>query len=199
MRFKLLLFFLGLILSAASRLSARLRGQLSRDMTVIIASYDGVARAFTIKDRKISTSSRVPAEATLKVYFRTAAIGFRIFLAPNAIDQIVDGFGTGDVVCEGEAAHILWFYELTMGLLPWRKKPIDIWPDSYTAPNKNHKVSDRIIREPALESLDPISLDAHKQREKTILWGVGRGATPWGKVKRHKIVVELDASMENQA
>ena len=198
MRFKLLLLFLGLGLYVASRLSARIRGQLSRDMTIVFASNDGVARAFIVRDRKISSTSSIPSEAILKVHFRTGAIGFRIFLAANAIDQIVDGLGTGDVVCEGEAAYVLWFYELAMGLSPLRKKPVDVWPDSYTAPNENHKVSDRIIREPALDSLDPASLDAHKQREKTILWGVGRGATPWGKVKHHNIVVDLEASPENQ-
>lgn len=196
MLFRLLLASLGIALSLASRMSGRVAGQLSRDMTIVLWSKN-IARAFIIKNRKISSTTSIPAEAKLKVGFSTPMVGVRIFLASNTIDQIVDGFGNGEVICEGEAAHLLWFYQLAVGLLPGHINKQEHWPDSYTEPNYEHKASDRIIREPALEMLDPACTDAHLQREKTILWQVGRGRTPWGKVVDHQIVVDLDSQDES--
>ena len=120
------------------------------------------------------------------------AAGSNSDVAREAIDRIMDGLGSRDVVCDGEAAVVLWFYELVMGLRPWRKKPVDVWPDSYTRPNEAHRGSDRIIREPAANALDPDWQEAHVQREKTLLWQVGLGATPEGKFKDHRIVIDLE-------
>ncbi len=193
MLFRLLLFALGMALSLASRISTQVANQLARDMVVVLSSKD-VARAFLIKDRRLSSTTVIPDNPTLWVRFSTPMVGVRIFTASNTIDQIVDGLGNGEVICEGEAAHLLWFYELAIGLLPGRINKEEVWPDSYTEPNYSHKASDRIIREPVLDELDPNWTDAHKQREKTILWQVGRGAAPWGKVVDHHIVVNLDSS-----
>lgn len=193
MLFRLLLVTLGTVLAIASRTSSRVADQLARDMVIVLSSKQ-IARAFVIKDRRLSSTTVIPDKPTLWVRFSTPMVGVRIFAASNTIGQIVDGFGNGEVICEGEAAHLLWFYELAIGLLPGRINKEEVWPDSYTKPNDNHKASDRIIREPVLDELDPNWTDAHKQREKTILWQVGRGATPWGKVVDHHIVVNTDTS-----
>lgn len=195
-RFRFLLWLIGVVLFIASRLSKHVSGQLSRDMTIVVASDDGVVRSFIIRARKVTSVGKSTPHPILRLRFRSAAIGFRILLAPNAIGQILDALGTLDVICEGEAAYVLWFYELIMGIKPWQKKPHDIWPQSYTAPDSRLKVADRIIREPILDNLDPTWHNAHQQRKKTILWQVGEGAHPWGKVKDHHIVVDLETPTE---
>ncbi len=78
----------------------------------------------------------------------------------DAFGQLIDGFGSLDVECKGEAAHVLWFCNLTMGLLSLRKSRTEIWPQNYTEPNLSLKASARIIREPSVDSLDPAWPDA---------------------------------------
>ena len=200
MRFKLLLFFLGLILSVASRLSARLRGQLSRDMTVIIASYDGVARAFTVLDRKISTFEYVfpprrRSRCTLGPRLSVSAYSsppMRLTKSSTASAQAMLCARARQRIYCG-SMNLRWAY------YPGVRSLSTFGQIHIPRPIKTTKSPTALFANPRSRSLDPASLDGHKQREKTILWGVGRGATPWGKVKGHKIVVELDASAENQA
>ncbi|MGR8950213.1 MAG: hypothetical protein ACU84Q_19385 [Gammaproteobacteria bacterium] len=188
-KFRILLWSIGMLLWIASRTSVRLRSQLSRDMTVSVGCEDGVWRSYRIANRRVSSFAKVDEDALLMLSFKTADLGFQVLLAPDAINRILDGFSDGEIVCRGEAAHVLWFYELIMGLKPWRRKPQEVWPDSYTKPNYAHKVSSKIIREPVTDAVDPTWQEAHEQRAKTILWRVGRGATPEGKFKQHRIVI----------
>jgi hypothetical protein len=191
MFFRIILLLIGLALSLGSRISPRVRSQLSRDMVFVMESLDGVSRSFTMRGRRITSHSGVSTDAVCTVRFRTAAIGARIFLAKDAIGQLIDGFSSLDVECQGEAAHVLWFYELAMGLLPWHKSRTEIWPQSYAEPDLSLKASTRIIREPSVDSLDPAWADAAEQRNKLVIWQVGKGAVPTGKIKNHKIVVNL--------
>lgn len=186
---RLLLWVVGVSLSLASRTSPRVQSQLSRNMTIVLGSKDGISRSFTVNDRRIDSSAHPAENVVCAIRFRTGSIGVRIFLASDAIGQIVDGLGTGDVECDGEAALILWFYELTMGLLPWRGIRTEAWPQSYIAPRSDLKASSRIIREPFIDALDPEWKDAVLQREKLEIWKVGAGAEPSGKLVNHKIVV----------
>lgn len=190
LRFRLLLWLIGVLLWVASRLSPRVQSQLSRAMTIAVSSEDGVARSYRVANRRVNSFATIDANALLKLSFKTGKLGFSVLLAPDAINRILDGLGRGEIVCQGEAAHVLWFYELIMGLKPWRHIPLDTWPDSYTEPNHSHKVSQKIIREPSVDELDAEWLEAYEQRAKTILWRVGKGATPEGKFKKHRIVIE---------
>jgi hypothetical protein len=54
-----------------------------------------------------------------------------------------------------------------------------------------------IIREPAVDNLDSAWLDAHEQRDKLVIWQVGQGAVPPGKMKSHKIVINLAADSQD--
>ena len=197
MFFRIILLVVGLALSLGSRLSPRVRSQLSRDMIFVLESLNGVSRSFVVRGRRVSSHSGVSADAVCTLRFRTSAIGASIFLAKDAIGQLINGFGSLDVECKGEAAHVLWFYELAMGLLPWRRKTREVWPQSYAKPDLSHKSSSRIIREPAINSLDSAWLDAAEQRDKLVIWQVGQGAVPPGKMKSHKIVINLAADSQN--
>ena len=194
LKFRILLWLIGVLLWVASRTSRRVQSQLSREMLFSVGTEDGVWRTYQFAKRRIASRSGASDEALLTLIFRNGDIGFRILLASNTIDQLVDGLGTGDVVCKGEAAHVLWFYELIMGLKPWLRPNLEAWPNSYTEPNHSHKVADRIKREPITDELDPNWKEAFAQREKTILWRVGRGATPEGKFKAHRIVIDEDGN-----
>ena len=81
MFFRIFLLLIGLALSLGSRISPRVRSQLSRDTVFVTESLDSVSRNFTVRDRRITSHSGVSPDAACVVRFRTAAIGARIFLA----------------------------------------------------------------------------------------------------------------------
>ena len=188
--FRIVLWTLGVLLAAGSRASARVRSQLGREFALVVESADGVARTYFIEKRRVSSRSGATPGARCTLRFRTAAIGTAILLASNAADRIFDGLRSGDVECEGQAAYVLWFYQLAMGLNPLQRRPRQTWPDAYVVHDPGRKAAKRITREPAVDELDPSWSAAHRQREKLLLWEVGRGAEPSGVFTRHRIVVD---------
>jgi hypothetical protein len=171
-----------------------LRSQLTRNITLTIATKDGVSRSYLIRDRRVSSHPGPDPGASCIITFNTAAQASRIFLASNAIGQIVEGLSSREVELIGEATTVLWFYEMTMGLVPWRRPRAHVMPDAYVAHDPNSKVADRITREPAVEALDPAWTGAVAQREKLLMWRVAAGAEDEGKYVHHKIVVDVSQS-----
>lgn len=191
MTFRLVLWSVGLLLALASRVSPRLRAQLARDKTVSIGSRDGVARSFVFHNRRFFSHSGLTPDAHCQVMFQTAAEGVRIFLAPNCIQLLVDRLGRRKIELRGDPTSVLWFYEMVMAYVPGRVPRSHVVPDGYIAPNLAGKVADRITREPAVEALDPTWAEAAAQREKVILWQVGRAAPVYGKSKNYNPVIDV--------
>jgi hypothetical protein len=191
MIFRLLLWCVAMTLWIASRTSRRLRAQLSRDMTVTIATRSGIARTYQFRNRRVSSRAGLSASADCLLTFPTAATGTRIFLASNAVEQIVAGMAAGDIVLRGLPAHVLWFYEMVMARAPWRSPQYLTMPDPYVTPDPHGKVADRITREPAQHAVDPRLTDAIAQREKLNIWRVGRRAPIPGRIDNFKHVVEV--------
>lgn len=190
MRFRLILWFVGILLSSMSRVSARLRAQLARDITVTIATRDGVSRTYLFHSRRVASHSGIAEAADCTLTFPTASIGARIFLAPNAIEQIVEGITSGDIDLKGLPAIALWFYEMVMGCVPRGRKK-HMMPHAYIATDANVKVAGRITREPVQNTLDQNWSGAVKQREKLMMWKVGHGVPVPEKIEPFRHVVEL--------
>lgn len=192
MVFRILLWLVGVQLALASRLSSRLRRQLSQNLTFTLAAKNGVARTYTFLNRRLSSAAGMglsPASCTLT--FESTAQGVRILLASNAIEKIVDGLGRRIIELEGDPTTVLWFYEMVFGFLPWRKTPRQNMPDAYVMPNPNSKVASRITREPAVDELDPGWSGAVQQREKLVMWQVGQGASVPNKPVAFQHVVDV--------
>ena len=200
MIFRFVLWSVGLLLALASRVSPRLRAQLTRDMTISISSRDGVARSYVFRNRRVSSHPGLSPNAHCTLTFQTAVEGVRIFLAPDCIAQVVDGLALKKIELQGDPTSVLWFYEMVMADVPGRTRRsqlMRVMPDAYVAPNPNGKVADRITREPAVDSLDPTWTGAIAQREKLLIWQVGKGAPVSGKSKNFKPVVDIpDLAME---
>ena len=199
MIFRMLLWLVGIQLSIASRLSARVRGQLARDMTIAVATRDGVARTYVFRGRRVSSYAGDLGTATFTVLFPSAAVGTRIFLAPDAIKQIVEGVASKDIELRGLPAHLLWFYELVMAFAPWRKTRYRAMPNAYVVPNPDSKVADRITREPAEASLDPNWSGAVAQREHLMMWKVGHGEPVADAIKDYRHVADIPAAAREDA
>ncbi len=191
MFFRLLLYAVGLLLAIASRTNKHVQAQLARDLSIVIASEDGVTRSYIVRQRRVSSRSGVASAADCVATFPTAAIGARIFLANDAIKQLTHLIAARKVIVSGNPALILWFYEMTMALLPWRRHEELVLPDRYIAHDPHSKVATRITREPAQASLDERWAGAVRQREKLLLWRVGKGDPIWGKIKHFNYLVDI--------
>lgn len=191
MVFRTILWWIGALLATASRLHPRLRAQIARDMIVTVQSREGIARSFVFHDRRVSSYAGTSPHANLVVTFPNAAIGARILVARDAVLQIVRGLSAKEIEVTGAPTHLLWFYEMVTGYLPWRRPRYHIAPNAYTAPDPNGKVADRITREPPEAALDPACTDAVAQREKLELWRVAKGELSLGRVPGFKYVVDI--------
>ena len=199
MVFRLVLWSVGTLLAIASRASSRLRAQLARNLTVCICSRDGVARSYVFRDRKISSHAGLAPNSHCTLIFSTAKDGARIFLATDCIAQVVDGLASKTIGIQGDPADVLWFYEMVMARVPGHPFRPCAMPDAYTTPDPEGKVTDRITREPAVDMLTPAWAQAFAQREKLILWQVGKGARVHGKSNTFKPVVDVSQSLPEKA
>ena len=75
MLFRLVLWVVGLLLAVASRASARLRKQLTRDMSVAIGSRDGVSRSYAFRNRRVSSHAGLEPDAHCTLLFPNCARG----------------------------------------------------------------------------------------------------------------------------
>ena len=191
MLFPFLLWSVGGLLALASRISPRLRTQLTRDMSVSIGSRDGVARSYVFRNRRVSSHTGLEPTAHCTLLFQTAAEGVQIFLAPDCIAQVVKGLASKEIELQGHPTSILWFYEMVMAYVPGYVQRSHVMPNAYVAPNLKGKVADRITREPAVEALDPTWTRVVAQREKLMMWQVGHGAPVPGKSKNFKAVIDV--------
>ena len=195
MVFRLVLWSVGTLLAIASRASSRLRAQLARNLTVCVCSRDGVARSYVFRDRKISSHAGLAPNSHCTLIFSTAKDGARIFLATDCIAQVVDGLASKTIGIQGDPADVLWFYEMVMARVPGHTIRPYSMPDAYTTPDPGGKVTDRITREPATDRLTPAWGQAFSQREKLILWQVGKGAPVHGKSNTFKPVIDASPSL----
>lgn len=194
MLFYFVLWVIGLLLAVASRASARLRNQLTRDMSVAIGSRDGVSRSYVFRNRRVSSHAGLESDAHCTLLFQTAPEGAQIFLAPDCLAQVVNGLALKEIELKGDPTSILWFYEMVMAFVPGFVQPSHVMPDAYVKPNLQGKASDRITREPVAKALDPAWTAAVAQREKLMMWQVGEGAPVPGKSKNFKPVLDVPAS-----
>ena len=193
------LWVISVLLAVASRTSARLRKQLTRDMSVCIGSRDGVSRSYVFRDRRVSSHVGIEPDAHCTLILPTAAEGVHILLAPDCLAQVVSGMALKEIELKGDPTSILWFYEMVMAYVPGYVQRSHVMPDAYVVPNLKGKASDRIIREPVAEALDPAWTNAVAQREKLMMWQVGHGAEVPGKSVHFKPVLDVPASALEEA
>ena len=67
MFFRIILLVVGLALSLGSRLSPRVRSQLSRDMIFVLESLNGVSRSFVVRGRRVSSHSGVQTSSAVRM------------------------------------------------------------------------------------------------------------------------------------
>ena len=177
--FRAVLGLLGVLMRAASHRSPRFRRQVTRDVVVEIASGDGVSRQFVFEaaSRTMRSSARQRRRPDVELRFATARDGLRALLSPRAVGRIIEGATYGETRLDGNVQLVLWFYGLTRVVLPIgrssrprRAIPVPVRGQETTAP-----YAARIVREPAVEGLDPEWTAAWTARARTHQLRVGAG------------------------
>jgi len=199
MVFRLVLWSIGALLALTSRLHARTRAQIGRDMTVTLAARNGAARSYVFRDRRVSSHAGHNPDAVMILTFASPAAGTRILLAQDAVLRIVRGLCTREIELVGMPAHVLWLYEMVFGYVPWRRQRYHVAPYAYVVPDPNGKVADRITREPPQAALDPDWTAAHTQRGKMEMWRVGKGELSAGRVPGFAYIVDLPATAAQES
>lgn len=172
--FRVLLSALGLLLMLAARVSKRFRSQVSRDLVVEVRALDGLAHHYVFSgatQRMASRTGRFDGEAAVSLCFASSGLGFRTLIRTDGIGEVQRLMLAGRASHTGNAAYLLWFWGLTRMVLPHgHERPFRTGlPGALLAPDPASKVTGRIVREPATETLDPAWTDAHVAHTKMAL------------------------------
>ncbi|MCD5995361.1 helicase [Pseudomonas sp. CDFA 602] len=123
MKFRFLLWMLGLLMARASRNNPAFQQQLAgKDLTFQLQTADGkVARHFVVRDQRISSASGRVSEPAFAISFRDAAFGFATMQAKNKQLAFMKGIQDKDIQIKGNPALVIWFQGLTKYLKPKKK------------------------------------------------------------------------------
>lgn len=124
MKFRFILWAMGLLMARASRRNPAFAQQLAgKDLVFQLQTLDGsVARHFTVKDQRVSSRSGRVAEPAFAIVFKDAAYGFATLQAKNKQLAFMQGIQNKDIRVEGNTGLVMWFQGLMKYLLPRKKK-----------------------------------------------------------------------------
>ncbi|TVT86355.1 SCP2 sterol-binding domain-containing protein [Pseudomonas sp. H3(2019)] len=125
MKFRFLLWMMGLLMRKASRTNPAFQQQLGdKELVFQLQTLDGkVARHFVVKDQRISSKSGVYAEPAFAIAFKDAAYGFATMQAKNKQLAFMTGIQDKSIQIKGNPALVMWFQGLTKYLRPRKAKP----------------------------------------------------------------------------
>ncbi|RMR04262.1 SCP2 sterol-binding domain-containing protein [Pseudomonas syringae group genomosp. 7] len=123
MKFRFLLWMLGLLMARASRNNPAFQQQLAgKDLTFQLQTADGkIARHFVVHDQRIRSASGLFAEPAFAISFRDAAFGFATLQAKNKQLAFMKGIQDKDIQIKGNPALVIWFQGLVKYLKPKKK------------------------------------------------------------------------------
>ncbi|MBX8470007.1 MULTISPECIES: SCP2 sterol-binding domain-containing protein [unclassified Pseudomonas] len=123
MKFRFLLWMLGLLMGKASRTNPAFQQQLGdKDLVFQLQTLDGkVARHFVVKDQRITSKSGVVAEPAFAIAFKDAAFGFATMQAKNKQLAFMQGIQDKSIQLKGNPALVMWFQGLMKYLKPRKK------------------------------------------------------------------------------
>ncbi|MGY2289923.1 helicase [Pseudomonas sp. SDO528_S397] len=115
MKFRFLLWVMGLLMGKASRTNPAFQQQLGdKDLVFQLQTLDGkVARHFIVKDQRITSRAGVHATPAFAIAFKDAAYGFATLQAKNKQLAFMTGIQDKSVQIKGNPALVIWFQGLT--------------------------------------------------------------------------------------
>ncbi|MCQ9426963.1 helicase [Pseudomonas sp. LJDD11] len=123
MKFRFLLWALGLLMARASRNSPAFQQQLvDKDLTFQLQTADGkVARHYIVHGQRIRSARGAAQAPAFTIAFRDCAYGFATLQASNKQLAFMQGIQSKDIQIKGNPALVIWFQGLTRYLKPKKK------------------------------------------------------------------------------
>ncbi len=122
MRFKIVLWFLGLALQKAAKNNAQFQKKLEgKDLTLEISSEDGPAYHYIFKDKTVMSYPGRASNPTflseshqpdMTIRFKNAKTGFKTFTTKNKQLAMIGGIQNKNIRIEGNALFLSWFQSL---------------------------------------------------------------------------------------
>ena len=124
MKFRFLLWMLGLLMARASRNNPAFQQQLAgKHLTFQLQTSDGkVARHYIVRDQRVSSASGTVAEPAFSIAFKDAAYGFATLQAKNKQLAFMQGIQDKHIQVVGNTGLVMWFQGLMKYLKPRKKK-----------------------------------------------------------------------------
>jgi hypothetical protein len=124
MKFRFLLWAMGLLMARASRNNPAFQQQLAgKDLVFQLQTLDGkVARHFRVKNERISSKGGTVPEPAFAIAFKDAEFGYATLQAKNKQLAFMQGIQDKTVQIKGNPALVVWFQGMMKYLKPRKKK-----------------------------------------------------------------------------
>ncbi|QKZ07434.1 MULTISPECIES: helicase [Pseudomonas] len=120
MKFRFLLWAMGLLMARASRRNPAFAQQLKdRDLVFQLQTLDGkVARHFIVKDMRITSKGGKVDAPAFAIAFKDAAFGYATLQAKNKQLAFMQGIQDKTIQIKGNPALVIWFQGIMKYLKP---------------------------------------------------------------------------------
>ncbi|NMO02734.1 hypothetical protein HH308_16090 [Gordonia sp. TBRC 11910] len=163
-----LLWSLGRVMSAASRIHPALRSQITRTLTFQMSAGETVSQVweFDAPRRRIRSFRGRTETPDCAVHFRTGWQALRALVSPTTVNRVVAGLHEGSVQLTGSAFVLLWFHGLTRKFFRLGRPagPRHELPHRYLRVDPTTWGAETVLIEPAVDHLDPTWTAAHRAR-----------------------------------
>lgn len=122
MKFRLLLWALGFLMTCASRINPNFRKRLkNKDLVFQLTSDDGAARHYIVRNERVKARSGAIESPAFGINFSSAKKGVEALTAKHAQAVFMQGIQNKDIIIQGDPALVMWFQSLTKVLIPKKK------------------------------------------------------------------------------
>ena len=114
MKFRFLLWAMGLLMARASRKNPAFAQQLKdRDLVFQLQTLDGkVGRHFVVKDMRVTSKAGTVDAPAFAIAFKDAAFGYATLQAKNKQLAFMQGIQDKTIQIKGNPALVIWFQGL---------------------------------------------------------------------------------------
>lgn len=123
MKFRFLLWAMGLLMARASRNNPAFQKQLEgKDLIFQMQTLDGkIARHFQVRDQRITSRTGLHTAPAFAIAFKDAAYGFATLQAGNKQLAFMQGIQDKAIQIKGNPALVMWFQGLMKYLKPRKR------------------------------------------------------------------------------
>ncbi|WP_313738464.1 helicase [Pseudomonas sp.] len=123
MKFRFLLWAMGLLMARASRNNPAFQKQLEgKDLIFQMQTLDGkIGRHFQVRDQRITSRTGLHTAPAFAIAFKDAAYGFATLQAGNKQLAFMQGIQDKAIQIKGNPALVMWFQGLMKYLKPKKR------------------------------------------------------------------------------